>query len=58
MITDQSPNPNEAHYWTTFLNQDTVFMDGAERIAKLMDFLYSTVNCKSREGDIAGFVLT
>jgi lauroyl/myristoyl acyltransferase len=38
MITDQSPNPNEAHYWTTFLNQDTVFMDGAERIAKLMDF--------------------
>ena len=38
MITDQSPNPNEAHYWTTFLNQDTVFMDGAERIAKMMDF--------------------
>lgn len=38
MITDQSPNINEAHYWTTFLNQDTGFMDGAERIAKLMDF--------------------
>lgn len=38
MITDQSPNPNEAHHWTTFLNQDTGFMDGAERIAKLMDF--------------------
>lgn len=38
LITDQSPNPNEAHYWTTFLNQDTGFMDGAERIAKLMDF--------------------
>lgn len=38
LITDQSPNRNEAHYWTTFLNQDTVFMDGAERIAKLMDF--------------------
>ena len=38
LITDQSPNRSEAHYWTTFLNQDTVFMDGAERIAKLMDF--------------------
>lgn len=38
LITDQSPIPNEAHHWTTFLNQDTVFMDGAERIAKMMDF--------------------
>ena len=38
MITDQSPNINEAHHGTTFLNQDTGFMDGAERIAKLMDF--------------------
>lgn len=38
LITDQSPNRSEAHYWTNFLNQDTVFMDGAERIAKLMNF--------------------
>lgn len=38
LITDQSPNGSEAHYWTTFLNQDTVFMDGAERIARMMDF--------------------
>lgn len=38
LITDQSPNQSEAHYWTTFLHQDTVFMDGAERIAKMMDF--------------------
>ncbi len=38
LITDQSPNLSEAHYWTTFLQQDTVFMDGAERIAKMMDF--------------------
>lgn len=37
-ITDQSPNRVEAHYWTTFLNQDTVFMDGAERIAKMMEY--------------------
>lgn len=38
LITDQSPNRNEAKYWTTFLHQETVFMDGAERIAKMMDF--------------------
>ncbi len=38
LITDQSPNRHEAHYWTDFLHQDTVFLDGAERIAKLMDF--------------------
>lgn len=38
LITDQSPNSSEAHYWTNFLNQDTVFMDGGERIAKLMNF--------------------
>ena len=38
LITDQSPNPNEAHYWTTFLHQETAFMDGGERIAKLMGF--------------------
>ena len=38
LITDQSPNLSEAHHWTTFLHQDTVFMDGAERIAKMMDF--------------------
>ena len=38
LITDQSPNRNEANYWTTFLHQNTVFMDGAERIAKMMGF--------------------
>lgn len=38
LITDQSPNRSEAHYWTKFLNQDTVFMDGAERIAKMMGY--------------------
>ena len=38
LITDQNPSGNDARYWTTFLNQDTVFMDGAERIAKMMDF--------------------
>lgn len=48
LITDQSPNMHEAHYWTTFLNQDTVFMDGAERIAKMMDF--PVFYCEPAEG--------
>ena len=33
-------------------------MDGAERIAKLMDFPVFYRELKSREGDIAGFGLT
>lgn len=36
LISDQSPNKSEAHYWTTFLNQDTVFMDGGEKLAQLL----------------------
>lgn len=50
LITDQSPNVFEAHYWTTFLNQDTVFMDGAEKIAKLMKFpvFYCSLTKKKR----------
>lgn len=38
LIADQNPSKNDARYWTTFLNQDTVFMDGGERIAKMMNF--------------------
>lgn len=38
LIADQSPNPSGLHFWTTFLNQQTSFMDGGERIAKMMDF--------------------
>lgn len=38
LIADQNPNSGEARHWTTFLNQDTVFMDGGERIAKMLNF--------------------
>ena len=50
LITDQSPNRNEAHYWTTFLHQDTVFMDGGERIARMMGYpvFYSELQRTSR----------
>jgi KDO2-lipid IV(A) lauroyltransferase len=33
-IADQKPSANSLHYWTTFLNQDTPVIIGAERIAK------------------------
>lgn len=32
---DQAPPKNRSYYWTTFLNQDTSFYIGIEKIAKL-----------------------
>jgi len=59
LISDQSPNKSEAHYWTTFLNQDTVFMDGAERLAKMMNIpvFYCELTRKSRGYCQASFEL-
>ena len=37
LITDQWPSGND-RYWTTFLGQETAFLNGAERIAKMMNF--------------------
>lgn len=36
LITDQWPSGDR--YWTTFLGQKTAFLNGAERIAKMMNF--------------------
>ena len=49
-ITDQNPNKTEAKYWTTFLNQDTVFMDGAEKLSKMLDMsvLYADIHLVKR----------
>lgn len=33
-IADQTPSKNNLHYWHTFLNQDTPFLTGPERIAR------------------------
>lgn len=33
LVADQSPQKNQINYWTTFLNQDTPFFTGAEKIA-------------------------
>lgn len=37
LITDQWPSGYDK-YWTTFLGQETAFLNGAERIAKMMNF--------------------
>lgn len=37
LITDQWPSGNDK-YWLTFLGQETAFLTGAERIAKMMKF--------------------
>jgi len=36
-IGDQNPANGKNAYWTTFLNQDTCFMMGSEKIARKMD---------------------
>lgn len=37
LITDQWPAGREKH-WTTFLGQETAFLTGADRIARMMEF--------------------
>jgi Kdo2-lipid IVA lauroyltransferase/acyltransferase len=36
-IGDQNPSSGKNAYWTTFLNQETCFMTGSEKIARKMD---------------------
>jgi KDO2-lipid IV(A) lauroyltransferase len=36
LVADQTPPWNEAKRWTRFLNQDTAFFVGADRIARIM----------------------
>jgi KDO2-lipid IV(A) lauroyltransferase len=36
-IADQTPPPDEHAYWTTFLNQETGFYRGGEKIAVMLD---------------------
>ncbi|MBP5456962.1 MAG: lysophospholipid acyltransferase family protein [Paludibacteraceae bacterium] len=37
-IADQTPSKSNLHYWTNFLNQDTPFLNGPERIARKNGF--------------------
>ncbi len=36
VLADQGPQPHEDKYWTRFLNQDTAFYPGVERLARLL----------------------
>jgi KDO2-lipid IV(A) lauroyltransferase len=37
LVSDQTPTANEAHYFTTFLNQPTAVFLGIEKLSKLRD---------------------
>ncbi len=37
VLADQGPQPHEEKYWATFLNQDTAFYPGIEKLARLLD---------------------
>jgi KDO2-lipid IV(A) lauroyltransferase len=37
MVADQTPPRSMDKHWTTFLNQDTAFFTGADKIAKFLD---------------------
>jgi KDO2-lipid IV(A) lauroyltransferase len=43
-IADQTPPPDEHAYWTTFLNQETGFFRGAEKLAVKYDMPVIFVN--------------
>jgi KDO2-lipid IV(A) lauroyltransferase len=38
-LGDQSPPGNSSRHWVTFLNQETAFLTGVDRIAKKMDMV-------------------
>jgi KDO2-lipid IV(A) lauroyltransferase len=35
---DQTPHKDEINFWTTFLNRDTAFFLGTEKIARALDY--------------------
>ena len=50
-IGDQTPPPDDNAYWTTFLNQDTGFYRGAEKVALKYDIPVIFINIvKKRRG--------
>jgi KDO2-lipid IV(A) lauroyltransferase len=49
LAVDQSPARNERKYWTTFLNQDTAFIDGTDSLARMTGMPVIFVNTKRRK---------
>lgn len=47
LISDQKPSPRNAHIWTTFLNQDTSFLDGGEVLARKFGYAVTYVHVES-----------
>lgn len=46
MVADQAPTREERGYWTTFLNQEAVFYQGAEAIARMTRFPVLFAQCR------------
>ena len=46
MISDQTPNGRNIHFWTPFLNQDTPAVTGTEQLARKFDYpvFYADIN--------------
>jgi len=38
IVADQAPSKNGDHHWTRFLNQETAFFKGLEKMSKSLDF--------------------
>ena len=49
LLADQSPARNERKYWTTFLNQDTAFVDGIDSLTWLTKMPVIFVSTKRRK---------
>lgn len=47
LISDQKPSPRNAHVWTTFLNQETAFLDGGEVLARKFGYAVTYVHVGS-----------
>lgn len=50
LVNDQSPSNPKSAYWNTFFNQDTGWMDGAEKLAKKYNqvVLFGAIRKKNR----------
>ena len=44
IVADQAPSKNGEHHWTEFLNQETAFFTGLEKMAKSLDFAVVFLN--------------
>lgn len=50
LLADQKPTPNNAHTWTTFLGQETAFLDGGDTLAHKFGYsvLFAHITCPKR----------